>query len=49
VWSDPTLRWLVIKKTFNFWQTTTEIEKMPLPDGFKISEDNERDNELGDK
>jgi hypothetical protein len=24
VWSDPNLRWIIIKKTFNFWQTAAE-------------------------
>jgi hypothetical protein len=40
VWSDPNLRWIVIKKTFNFWQTAAETEnKENLPQTIRISEE----------
>ena len=40
VWSDPNLRWIIIKKTFNFWQTAAETEnKDNLPHTIRISEE----------
>lgn len=40
VWSDPNLRWVIIKKTFNFWQTANESDsKENLRETVRVSQE----------
>ena len=40
IWSDPNLRWMLIKKTFNFWQTAAESDSKGISqETVRISEE----------